>query len=287
MPRLRIAFLGDVVGEPGRRAFAHAASVLRRERNAHVVIVNGENARHGRGLHPDGYDELIRGGADAITLGDHAMDDDRIAAYLNRADAPVACPVNFPLRSEKAKRWNRIAPRMAGEQNLPNLYTVTVLGRVYMKQDNGSPFDHADEAIRAITMADPEAMVIVEIHAEVTSEKMGMAHHCAKSWAGTVVGVVGTHTHVQTSDARLVVVGGASDFSSRQLGAISDLGMTGGHDSVIGFDPDESLERLRTQTGGKLSPSDRAVAASGAMLVVDTQARSAVSIEAIRIPLDR
>lgn len=287
MARLRVAFLGDVVGEPGRRAFAHAAGVLRRDRGAHVVIVNGENARHGRGLHPDGYDELMRAGADAITLGDHALDDDRIAAYLNRADAPVACPVNFPLRSEKAKRWNTIVPKVPGVSGLPHLYTVTVLGRVYMKQDNGCPFEHADEAIRAITGSDPDALVIVEIHAEVTSEKMGMAHHCAKSWAGTVVGVVGTHTHVQTSDARLVVAGGSEGFSMRQVGAISDLGMTGGHASVIGFDPDESLERLRTQTGGKLSPSERDIAASGAMLVIDTAERSAVSMEAVRIPLDR
>jgi len=286
MARLRIALLGDVVGEPGRRAFAHAAGVLRRDRGAHVVIVNGENARHGRGLHPEGYEELIRAGADAITLGDHALDDERITAYLNRADAPVACPVNFPLRSEKAKRWNRIVPSMPGVEGLANLYTVTVLGRVYMKQDNGSPFDHADEAIRAITGEDPDAMVIVEIHAEVTSEKMGMAHHCAKSWGGTVVGVVGTHTHVQTSDARLVATG-EGGYSARQLGAISDLGMTGGHASVIGFDPDESLERLKTQTGGKLSPSDKDIAASGAMLVVDTESRSAVSIEAVRVPLER
>ncbi|MFI4854609.1 MAG: YmdB family metallophosphoesterase [Phycisphaerales bacterium JB065] len=286
MARLRIAFLGDVVGEPGRRAFAHACGVLRRDRGAHVVIVNGENARHGRGLHPDGYDELIRGGADAITLGDHAFDDERIAAYLNRADAPVACPVNFPLRSDKAKRWNRIAPTVAGTSELPNLYTVTVLGRVYMKQDNGCPFEFTDEAIRTITGNDPEALVIVEIHAEVTSEKMGMAHHCAQAWGGTVVGVVGTHTHVQTNDARLIPVG-AGGFSARQLGAISDLGMTGGHASVIGFDPDESLHRLRTQTGGKLSPSERDIAASGVMLVVDTTERSAVSMEALRIPLDR
>ncbi len=286
MARLRIAFLGDVIGEPGRRAFAHASGVLRRDRGAHVVIVNGENARHGRGLHPEGYDELIRAGADAITLGDHALDDDRISAYLNRADAPVACPVNFPLRSDKAKRWNRIVPKVAGADTLPTLYTVTVLGRVYMKQDNGNPFDHVDEAIRTITGADPEALVIVEIHAEVTSEKMGMAHHCAKSWSGTVVGVVGTHTHVQTNDARLVATGDGG-YSARQLGAISDLGMTGGHGSVIGFDPDESLQRLKTQTGGKLSPSDKDIAASGAMLVVDTTERSAVSMEALRIPLDR
>ncbi len=285
MARLRIAFLGDIVGEPGRRAFAHAVPILRRDRAANIVIVNGENARHGRGLHPDGYDELIRAGADAITLGDHALDDERIAAYLNRADAPVACPVNFPLRSDKAKRWNRITPTGVGDT--PNLYTVTVLGRVYMKQDNGCPFEHADEAIRRITASDPDALVIVEIHAEVTSEKMGMAYHCASVWPGTVVGVVGTHTHVQTSDARLVVASGASGFASRQIGAISDLGMTGGHDSVIGFDPEVSLERLKTQTGGKLSPSEKDIACSGAMLVIDTEARSAVSIEAIRIACDR
>ena len=283
MARLRVAFLGDVVGEPGRRAFANAVPVLRRDRAANVIIVNGENARHGRGLHPDGYDELMRAGADAITLGDHALDDERIAAYLNRADAPVSCPVNFPLRSDKAKRWNRIAT----PGSAPNLYTVTVLGRVYMKQDNGCPFEHADEAIRAITAADPDALIIVEIHAEVTSEKMGMAHHCAGAWPGIVVGVVGTHTHVQTSDARLVVASGESGFASHQLGAISDLGMTGGHASVVGFDPRVALDRLQPQTGGKLSPSESDLACSGAMLVVDTESRSAVSIEAVRIACDR
>lgn len=286
MARLRVAFLGDVIGEPGRRAFAHASVVLRRDRNAHVVIVNGENARHGRGLHPEGYEELVRAGADAVTLGDHALDDERIAQYLNRADAPVACPVNFPLRSEKAKRWNRITPVVPGAPSLPNLYTVTVLGRVYMKQDNGCPFEHADIAMREITAADPDAMIIVEIHAEVTSEKMAMAHHCAQQWGGTVMGVVGTHTHVQTSDARLVPVG-EGGYSARQLGAITDLGMTGGHASVIGFDAGESLSRLRSQTGGKLTPAEGDISACGVMLVVDTEARSAASMEAVRIHLER
>lgn len=272
MAEMTIGFLGDVVGEPGRRAFARAAPILRERHRVDVLIVNGENAKHGSGLSAIAYKSLRevggRTGADAVTLGDHCFREKQVIPLVEDETEPVAIPANWAADAP-GKRFTRVAPARAG---LPPVYVVTVLGRLGMHVYAGCPFEAVDRVLGAI--AEPEALAVVEVHGEATSEKQAMAHHCLRAWAGRVVAVVGTHTHVQTADARLL---------ERQLGAITDLGMTGPHNSVIGRKAEDALRAMRTQTPTVLDVADGDEKACGAVIRVDAGARRAVAIEAVQI----
>lgn len=268
MPILTIAHLGDVVGRPGREAASIAIPALRRDHSADLVIINGENARHGRGLHPVGLQELLDAGADAITLGDHYYDDPRILDALADPHRPVAKPVNAPQAAE-AMTWTKLA----GAVSEP-VYVVTALGRLFMPLEPDEPFAALDATIERITEADPDALVIVEIHAEATSEKAATAWHCAWHWPGTVMAVHGSHTHVQTNDARLL---------ENRLSAITDLGMTGGHTGVIGFDAQCSVERIVEKRPSKLVPCEFGLQADGVLVRIDTTLRRAVNVRTIQI----
>jgi len=264
---IRVAYFGDVVGASGRVAFDHAASVARSDFGADVVIVNGENAKHGRGLHPVGFDELRASGADAITLGDHYDDDPRILPYLKDPNEPVCSPVNIIPGATGYKRGVRVA----GDSW--SVWAIVVHGRLFMKRDATCPFDAVDETVSAIEREDPDAMVFVEIHAEATSEKGGIAWHSALRWPGRVVGVFGSHTHVQTNDPRILEDGCA---------ALTDLGMCGASKGIIGFDAERSVASLRGTRGG-LRISEKEPVATGTLVTLDVPSRRAVAIEVLRI----
>lgn len=286
MPELVVAFFGDVVGEPGRRAFARAAAavrsggVTRGAPAADLVIVNGENAKHGSGLSESAYRSLRSPagptgappalGADAITLGDHAFREKQVIPLLESADEPVCRPANWA-PAAPGKRSVRIAPVRPG---MPPIHVFTVLGRLGMSVFADCPFASTDREASAIEAADPDALVIVEVHAEATSEKQALAWHCLSRWPGRVIAVVGTHTHVQTADARIL---------EGRLAAITDLGMTGPHRSVIGRRAEDAVRAIMTQTPVVLDVADGEEAACGVLIRIDTAARRAVGIEAIRI----
>ena len=269
MTEIRVAYFGDVVGSAGRVAFAHACAVARGELGADVVIVNGENAKHGRGLHPVGFLELRNSGADAVTLGDHYDDDPRILPFLKDPTEPVCSPVNIIPGVTGYKRGVRVS----GENW--SVWAIVVHGRLFMRREASCPFDALDEAVSAIEQEDERAMVFVEIHAEATSEKGGIAWHGAKRWPGRVVGVFGSHTHVQTNDPRILENGCA---------AITDLGMCGASKSIIGFDADRSIASLRGTRGG-LRISEEEPVATGVFVTLDVPSRRAVSIETLRVEL--
>ena len=269
MAILRIAMLGDVVGQPGRHALRCAVPVLRDEHGADVVIVNAENARHGRGIHPVGLEEILATGVDAITLGDHYFDDVRIADALRDPRVPIAAPVNTS-EPEGALRWTFVRPAGWSEP----IVVMSVLGRLFMPIDPPEPFGAIDEALRCALEEEPEALAIVEMHAEATSEKCACAHHCLWDWPGTVVAVTGSHTHVQTNDARII---------EGRLAAITDLGMCGGHAGVIGFDARSSTTRIISQRPSRLEPEPRGVAATGMLVDIDTSLRRAVRARTVRV----
>ena len=269
MGEVVIAWMGDVVGAPGRRAFAHSVKVLRESFGAQIVIVNGENAKHGRGLHPEGYQELRRVGADGVTLGDHVLDDVRLASVLADPREPIAKPCNFQ-GAAGAKTW------FAVDGGGARIGVVSVLGRLFMKEDRGSPFDAIDSELARVSAAHPDRVFLVETHCEATSEKIALAHHCAARWCGTVVGVVGTHTHVQTNDARLI----------DGVAAMTDLGMCGGHGGVIGFTAASSMRIFKgdgSGGGGGLEVEEGGLCATGCVIRLDVAERRAVSIELVRI----
>lgn len=263
-----IAYFGDIVGKPGRHAFTHAAGVLRSRHPDIILITNAENARHGRGLHPDGYREIRDAGADAITLGDHFLDDERIIPLLNNPAEPVVGPMNVPEAPQNAKPYFRIP------ETDPPLYIVVVCGRVFMRFQSANPFDAVDSALARIADEADNALVLLEVHAEATSEKMALAWHAADRWPCHIVAVVGTHTHVQTADARLV---------AGRVAAITDLGLTGGHSGVIGFATAASLRRLRDDQPSGLELAESDLRAQGLLITLDSDARAAVAAESFSI----
>jgi len=277
-----VAFLGDIVGSPGRRAVAHALPILRERHGAAIIIANGENSRNGSGLSPDNYRELRRigGGAkqntglNAITLGDHCFRDRQIIPLLKDPAEPVSRPANLAARAP-GKRLIRLE---TGDEGRP-LYIVTVLGRLFMAVPADSPFDAIDRELAAIP--EPDALVIVEAHCEATSEKIALAWYCLTNWTSpgrpAVVAVLGTHTHVQTADARLL---------EHRLAAMTDLGMTGPHRSVIGRHISAVLEAMATQSPVPLDVASDDARAQGAVLTIDTTDRRATSIVPVDIPAD-
>ncbi|MBL8745834.1 MAG: YmdB family metallophosphoesterase [Phycisphaerae bacterium] len=273
MADLRIACFGDVVGAPGLRAFAHGAKVLRDAGRVDLVIVNGENSKNGSGISPEGCKELRRAGADAITLGDHVFKDRKICDDLDDPIKPIARPANLS-SGARGKRVSRVMMNSEQMEKFPPVFVVTVLGRLFMPLPANDPFEAVDREVAAVAQAEPRALVIVEVHAEATSEKQAMVWHCARKWPGRVVLVFGTHTHVQTADARIV---------NGSLAAVSDLGMCGGHRGVIGRKIDPVLEMMTNQNPFPYEVADEDVKATGIVVGIDTEARKAISIETISI----
>jgi metallophosphoesterase (TIGR00282 family) len=274
MPDLRIAFLGDVVGAAGRRAVAHSWPKLRDLHGVHALIVNGENARNGSGCSPDNYRELRRSGADAITLGDHVYKDRNILETLEDPLQPISRPANLALGAPGKRLIHLELPEKAPKS--PPIYVLTVLGRLFMSMPSNSPFECIDRELGAL--GEKDAMVIVEIHAEATSEKQAIAYHCLERWtkddAPKVVAVVGTHTHVQTADARLL---------DHTLAAITDLGMCGPHRSVIGRDIKATLNAMVQQSPAALDVADGDNRACGVIIRIDTEHRRAAGTELVNI----
>lgn len=277
MSEVAIAFLGDVVGIPGRRAVSHAAPILRQQHGCRVLIANGENARHGSGITPDNFRELRRAGGspamgiDAVTLGDHCFKERAILPVLADEDEPISRPANLA-PDAPGKRAIRIDGDRFGSAG--PLYVITVLGRLFMPMPADNPFLAVDRELGAIR--EPGALAIIEVHSEATSEKQAMAWHCLERWtaggpdAVRVVAVVGTHTHVQTADARLI---------DRRLAAITDLGMCGPHRSVLGRSISAALEAMVKQVPTPLDVASDDVRAQGVVIRVDTSERRAAGIE--------
>ena len=307
MPTIRAAFIGDIVGKPGRQALARDLPKLRRELRADTVIVNCENARHGRGPNPATYNELLNtpaGGPDALTMGDHALDDPTIKTTLANPDTIISRPWNMPGFTAEHRPYTiaRISKRSPlAATALPPIAVVTILGRAFMAVEpdpkHHHPFEAADDAINTIARKLPDALFIIEVHAEATSEKAAMAHHCAINHQRRVVAVVGTHTHCQTNDPRLIPLHdpeGDPDPTellaslanqTHGIAAISDLGCTAPEFSVIGFNPRQSIERLKNQRG-QIHPATAEATTRGALITIDTEARAATSIQTINLPPD-
>lgn len=272
MSELRVAFFGDVVGGLGRRAVASAIPRLRDSHQVRVAIANGENSRNGSGISQDNYRELLRSGVHAVTLGDHVYKDRHIIPMLEHVDEPIARPANL---SADAPGKGHILLRMNG---LPSIGIITVLGRIFMPMPSDNPFAAVDRELAAIERTAPDALVFVEIHGETTSEKQAMAYWCLERHAlasgPRVVAVVGSHTHVQTADARLL---------DHCVAAITDLGMCGPHRSVIGRDIRATLNTMARQNPSPLDVASDDNRATGVVITLDLASRRASGIEAFSI----
>jgi metallophosphoesterase (TIGR00282 family) len=227
MAMIRIAFLGDVVAAPGRRVLQQQLPTLREDHEPDVIIVNAENVAHGSGITPDLYKKIRSMGVDAITLGDHALREPGIVDILQRPEEPIVRPANMPIKAPG--RPYLCIPPSGGRTR--NVYVFAVLGRLFMNFPADEPFNAADAVLQSLPEQNP--IVIIDAHMEATSEKAAFAHHVA----GRASAVLGTHTHVPTADARILKNGTAF---------MTDVGMCGPYDSIIGRDPAAVVRHLST-----------------------------------------
>lgn len=255
---LRILFLGDVVGEPGRKAVAAMLPVLKEELAIDFIIVNGENAAGGRGITPKIAISLMRAGAAVITTGDHIWDQKEIVPFL--AEEPrVLRPHNYP---EGAPGSGSIIL----ETKKCKVAVVNLQGRVFMQPTLDNPFPAISDLVDSIRLETP--VIFLDFHAEATSEKVAMGWHLD----GRVSAVVGTHTHVPTADERVLPGGTAY---------LSDAGMCGPVDSVIGSQIEPVLERFKTMLPARFGVGRGTVRVNGALVTVDPSTGKALSIERV------
>jgi metallophosphoesterase (TIGR00282 family) len=255
---LRLLFVGDVVGAPGRRILTARLKRLKRDTGAHLAIVNGENAAGGAGLTGPTAAEILSAGADVITTGNHVWDKKDVVALLGR-DPRILRPANYP---EGVPGAGVIHVEAEGVR----VAVVNLMGRVFMPM--------VDDPFRAIDriLGDPgiPPVVFVDFHAEATSEKIAFGWYVD----GRVSAVVGTHTHVPTADARVLPKGTAY---------LTDAGMTGPHDSVIGVKKEQAIERFLTQRPVAYETADGDVRLSAVLIGLDPRSRRAVGIETLQI----
>ncbi len=244
-----VLVIGDVVGDPGMDLLCRRLHRLKKEVNADLTVVNGENATPmGKGITPQLAEELFNAGADVITLGNHTFANRQICDYLDEQPR-ILRPLNLP-------------PRQPGQGSVVveccgrRVCVCNLQGRVGMDYISSDPFAAADRLLRE-TEAD---VFLVDFHAEATSEKQAMGWHLA----GRAAAVWGTHTHVPTADGR-VLPGGT--------GYITDIGMTGGVDSVIGVCWEQSVAMFRGELSQRFRPSDRNCRVQGAVFTIDEQGK--------------
>lgn len=257
--------LGDVVGRPGRAVLKQRLRSLRAELHADLVIVNAENASGGVGIDPESAREIGAAGADILTLGDHTWQRREAAAWIDAHPHFCIRPANYPAGAP-GRGWTIwVSPDGF------RVGVVNAMGRVFFNFALDCPFRVVDE-ILAGPLADCDA-VVVDMHAEATSEKMALARHLR----GRVAAVVGTHTHVQTADHQILEGGTAF---------LTDLGMCGPTDSVIGMDPEVALKRFLTGMPHGYKIGAGPVLVSGCLITIDRTTGLAVGIEPIREILD-
>jgi metallophosphoesterase (TIGR00282 family) len=258
---VRILFLADVFGAAGRRAVEERLPGLREELGADLAVVNGENVADGAGITGKLADKLLAAGADVITLGNHTYRRSGIGAYLAQSERVIR-PANQG--SQTPGRGLAVVEARNGVR----VAVLSLLGALYLDTPV-SPWEVVDGLVDEARAAAP--VVVVDFHAEATSEKVALS-----TWLdGRVTAVIGTHTHVQTNDAR-VLPGGTA--------AVTDAGMTGPHDSVIGVRSELAIARMRSRQPVRFEPSERGVRIEGVVLDCTDDGR-ATGIELLRVSL--
>ncbi|MDO5757909.1 MAG: TIGR00282 family metallophosphoesterase [Rhodobacterales bacterium] len=260
---MKILFLGDVMGRGGRRAVAERLPRLRADWGLDFVVVNGENATGGMGLSGEHAQGLLEAGADCVTLGDHAFDQKDMLRAIE-GETRIIRPLNF------AKGAPGRGARVFADPRGRKVLVAQVLGQVFMKRPFDDPFSALDATLRANVLGGAVQAAIIDIHCEATSEKMGTGHFCD----GRASLVVGTHTHIPTADAQILPAGTAY---------LSDAGMCGDYDSIIGMEKDEPLRRFVTgMAKGRFSPALGEATLSGVYVETDDRTGRATRIEMVR-----
>lgn len=261
---MKVLFVGDIVGGPGRMAMARVATRYKADHRADIVIANAENSAAGRGITAALAEELFAGGADVLTMGDHVWDQKQTVPYFDQEPRMVRA-LNLPPGCPGKGAFTIQTP--AGP-----LTVVQLMGRTFMNATADCPFRTIDAWLKK--HAAQSKMIIVDMHAEATSEKVAMG----KFLDGRVSAVLGTHTHIQTADEAV---------SAKGTAYMTDLGMTGPCDSVIGRTTDAILERFITGMPTKFEIASGDVRLHGALLTLDPATGKALKIKRIEEVLSK
>jgi metallophosphoesterase (TIGR00282 family) len=260
---MRILFIGDILGRSGRAIVNERLPGLVKDWKLDLVVINGENAAGGFGITEVIYNELIEAGADAITLGNHAFDQREALVFIERAPRLVR-PANYP------KGTPGRGAALVETKNGKHALVINVMGRVFMDPMD-DPFAAVEREIAACPLRTGADAVIVDVHCEASSEKQAMGYFC-DSRASLVVG---THTHVPTADQRIMPGGTAF---------MTDAGMTGDFESVIGMNKDEPLNRFtRKLPGSKFEAATGPATLCGIAVETDDKTGLAVKVGAVRL----
>lgn len=261
---MRMLFLGDVMGRAGRQAISTRLAGLRDEWRLDFVVVNGENATSGMGISPAHAKLLLDAGADCVTLGDHAFDQRDMLQFIDK-EPRILRPMNYA--KDAPGKGARVFTARGGQKVL----VAQVLGQVFMKRPFDDPFSALDALLRAHPRGGAVNAALVEIHCEATSEKMAVGHFCD----GRASTVVGTHTHVPTGDA--MILPGDTAY-------MTDAGMCGDYNSVIGMEKAEPMRRFVTgMAKDRFTPANGEATLSGLFVRTDDRTGRAVDCAAVRI----
>jgi metallophosphoesterase (TIGR00282 family) len=261
--KLNILCIGDIVGRPGRRVVSQKLAALVRDMHIDCVIANAENSAGGSGLTPQIYDKLLKYGVHIVTLGDHAYRKKDIIPVME-SNTNIARPANLsPVAAGKEFALYRTSKG-------PTIAVVPLIGRIFMKPAD-CPYAKIDSLLARLSQQ--AEIILVEMHAEATSEKVAMGYYLD----GKVGCVYGTHTHIVTADERLLHKGTAY---------ITDIGMTGSHDSVLGRKSECVIRAFRTQMPYPFELATGDVRMSGIVVTIDSLTKTAERIERVQVTLD-
>jgi 2',3'-cyclic-nucleotide 2'-phosphodiesterase len=260
---MRLLFLGDVVGRPGRVAVAERLPHLRTVWNLDLVVINGENSAGGFGITEAICDELLSAGADVVTLGNHSFDQREALVFIERQPALLR-PANYPPGTPGR------GATVVEARNGARVLVMNVMGRLYMDALD-DPFAAVERELTACPLGSAVDAVVIDVHAEATSEKLAMGHFVD----GRATLVVGTHTHVPTADHHVMPGGTAY---------MTDAGMCGDYDSILGMSKEEPVRRFLQKTpGSRLEPASGPGTLSGVAVDVDDSTGLALAVAPVRI----
>jgi metallophosphoesterase (TIGR00282 family) len=260
---LKLLFLGDIIGEPGRRAVTDTVPVWKKERAIDFVVVNGENSAGGRGITPRITIDLLRAGVAVITTGDHVWDQKDLASFID-TEPRLLRPINYP--EGVPGQGSIILATPKGKVGV-----INVQGRTFMQPSLDNPFLVLDRAVAR--MREETAVIFVDAHAETTSEKIAIGRFLD----GRVSAVIGTHTHTQTADERIFPGGTAF---------LCDAGMCGPTESILGREIDPIVQRFISSMPVNFPVARGPVNLCGALIEIDESTGRALSIERIAEPYE-
>lgn len=251
---LKILFIGDIVGKPGRRAAGLMIPLLRESEKLDLVIANGENLASGKGMTYAKYLEMINAGVDFFTSGNHIWNNKDIVDHIGNPDIKILRPDNY----------SNTLPGTGVKEISPGIILANLQGKVFMKDEVSDPFKTAHD----IAEKNKDSIIIIDFHAEATSEKVALGYYLD----GTVSAVIGTHTHIQTADEKILENGTAY---------ITDAGMTGPSDSVLGVKKEIIIEKFLTQLPKSHKVASGEMIFNAVIIEIDKKTKKAVSIKRI------